>query len=167
MTLIRFLDGPLAGEVRDMPAPIGGWARVQQITSDPRDLFREGAELQTRIVEYVVKRNPYDEPGVPHVGAIGEKVGEKVRVVLTTTKEALAHFGRDTIEHHAMTEFARACGEFGLVPSCVRKVFEGTRRDAMSTEWELVVPRDFGYDSVVFHVWEAVAAAPDGWRPDA
>ncbi|QBI96309.1 hypothetical protein I5G71_gp76 [Mycobacterium phage Patt] len=164
MSLVRFLDGPLSGELLDVPDTLGRFVVECLVVDKPVELS-DCDELLTERVEYRLMRNPYPDD-VERAGAVGEKVGEKCRVILTSTAERDELGGEKHAEYlwrMASEQLDRLCAAEGLAAACKRKLWAGSREDALATEWELVVPQWAA--EVTFHVWEAVGAAPDGWRP--
>lgn len=138
---VQFLDGPLAGTVREIGADSLGNPKIDRITAlkprppvwEPETAFPSGPLADH--VTYHVKRSMFRGAGrgAPKwAAAIGEKVGDRVQCVQTYTHEARTGIrGFDKlIERNAHDQLARTCAEVGLVPTEVRKAFDGDRRRA-------------------------------------
>lgn len=161
---VQILDGPLAGRIQQVPAHVD---RIVAAQRQPTTWVPETDQtVPIGHVTYRVKRSAFRSAGrtTPKwVAAIGDKVGDRVQCVQAYTHEArtgIHRFG-ELIERNARDQLARTCAEVGLVPTEVRKVFDGTHRFAES----LVYPQwpDVG-DTELQRAAEAVLRMPDAYQ---
>ncbi|QFG11505.1 hypothetical protein I5G87_gp81 [Mycobacterium phage Ekdilam] len=134
-----FLDGPLAGQTRDIPAWRDGSlndtfhvqrapaAAVWDKGGDPHDVLRPD------VVTYRRKPNRLSH-GPRWAYALGEKVGDQVVCVVPYTAAGVDALGQDKLDEYvrgnAEAALQRICEAEGLVAVDVMEVFRGTRGDA-------------------------------------
>ncbi|ASR86365.1 hypothetical protein I5G86_gp14 [Mycobacterium phage DarthP] len=134
-----FLDGPLAGQTREVPTWRDGGlndvfyvqrapaAAVWDKSGDPHDVLRPD------VVTYRRKPNRLSH-GPRWAYALGEKVGDQVVCVFPYSREAVDAMGQEALDEMVRREAQRAleriCGSVGLVPVDVMEVFRGTRGEA-------------------------------------
>ncbi|AIM50419.1 hypothetical protein PBI_OMNICRON_86 [Mycobacterium phage Omnicron] len=137
---VLFLDGPLAGQERQVQAdatdrPKYDLIEALQQPTPQWDADDASPVLPSSTVTYRVKRSRFRR-GPKWVAALGEKVGERVQCVQVYTLEARQAMGVDVfnkiVERHAREALARTCAEVGLVPDDVHKAFAGSLQDAES-----------------------------------
>lgn len=121
MAEVRFLDGPLRGQIRDVPE----WPDGQpKIVHHPRPVTATGFG---GVVVYRMKPSYY-AGGPRWVAAATEHCGDPVAVVVPFARELRdlgAAFG-ELIEGSARAELARACSAQDLVAVEVRELFRGS-----------------------------------------
>lgn len=169
---VMFLDGPLAGVTREVPAwrdgaPVPCFYAVAPTSSE---------RIET--VAYRIKCNRLSY-GPRWVGAIGDKVGEQIVTVLPydeRTRHSVGVAGFDEyITRHAHESVQRHAEAEGLVAVEVHEVWRGTQaeaREQMVREGKPVKGAPAFLDalapvflsSTVFVVHEAVAVPKDQAR---
>ncbi|AVR77074.1 hypothetical protein SEA_LESTON_82 [Mycobacterium phage Leston] len=148
---VQFLDGPLAGQVKQVAADHSGRPRWDGFVAAVQpevtfNAFLTDEPLRPDYVTYTIKRSTFHGAGRRRpawVATIGDKVGERVQCVQMYTEEARAGMGSvfdEMVERNARAALERTCAEAGLIPDDVRKVFDGGRRYAEG--W--VYPRPAG-----------------------
>lgn len=177
---VRFLDGPLAEQVRQVeaqpqsPAAIAAGApprpKVDRIAAAVPQFSQwddDGTLMRADYVTYRVKRSHYRD-GPPWVAAIGEKVGELVTCVQPFQTAARASMGaaqfREATERVARDALQRACAAEGLVAADVREAFTGTADEARM-RW---MTGDARYDRGPYEALRAAETLPNlgegmGW----
>ncbi|AOZ61419.1 hypothetical protein SEA_DRHAYES_88 [Mycobacterium phage DrHayes] len=180
---VMFLDGPLAGTVREVPTwPNGELSPYFNVATPPKLDPSVWSDPPRRILPeshtYRIKRNRLSY-GPQWVGALGERVGEQIVAVFPYDERIRHSVGVDQFEdyitrnaHEAVKRLAEA---EGLVAVEVHEVWRGTQADAreqMVREGRPVqgAPAFLDSDgpafpeSTVFVVHEAVAVPKDQAR---
>ncbi|ARQ95526.1 hypothetical protein I5G81_gp87 [Mycobacterium phage Shandong1] len=173
---VLFLDGPLAGQTREVPqSRIGSLPDTIEV-AQPRPLYwQQSHEVEVDRVTYRRKPNRLAR-GPKWAAALGDKVGEQMVTVLPYDERARECVGADEFDayvvRHAHEAMRRHAEGVGLVAAEVHEVWRGTRADAaeqMAREGK-PVPHvaslsgdalDGLLASTVFVVHEAVAMPAD------
>ncbi|QJD50390.1 hypothetical protein I5H01_gp017 [Mycobacterium phage MarkPhew] len=137
---VIFLDGPLAGQVREVPS-----AHYDQ-SDEPRPSFLFDVQTysgtwdapQRETVTYRLKPNRLST-GPRWAFAVGEKVGEQVVCTQAFSPDAIEAMGGDHFEqmvtYHAEKALNGTCSAEGLHVAEITEVFRGTRRDAIAAAY--------------------------------
>ncbi|QJD50491.1 hypothetical protein SEA_CHRIS_89 [Mycobacterium phage Chris] len=135
-----FLDGPLAGQTRDVPEA----HYDQHVVPSPSPLFSVQSYSGTwdaphyETVTYRRKPNRLSY-GPRWVFAVGDKVGEQVVSCQAFTPEAIESMGVDMFEQMITYQAEKAlnatCSAEGLVVAEVHEVWRGSRRDAIASAY--------------------------------
>ncbi|ASR85290.1 hypothetical protein I5H06_gp14 [Mycobacterium phage SirPhilip] len=138
MAEVLFLDGPLAGQRREVPERNGEPLWSTFVVESAAGWLPDGAAavIEATRVEYRFKPNRLSY-GPRWVGAIGQRVGDQVVCVQTYSKEGRDEFGAawldDRLADYARDSLGQICAEAGLAAAEVHEVWRGTRREARET----------------------------------
>ncbi|QAX95629.1 hypothetical protein I5H03_gp017 [Mycobacterium phage Nibb] len=135
-----FLDGPLAGQVREVPSSHYGQvdAPMPGPTFDVETYRGTWADPLSERVTYRLKPNRRAH-GPRWVYAAGEKVGDQVVCTQPVHPDTIEAIGADRfeqmIEYNAQKALSSTCSAEGLVVVDVHEVWRGTRRDAIASAY--------------------------------
>ncbi|AYR01154.1 hypothetical protein SEA_LEMOND_89 [Mycobacterium phage LeMond] len=135
-----FLDGPLAGQVRQVPSAHYGQGDDERpaFLFDVQTYSGTWDQPQRNTVTYRLKPNRL-ATGPRWAFAVGEKVGEQLVCTQSYSPQMIDEMGADVFEQivaeSAHKALQRAAEAEGLVAVEVHEVWRGTRRDAVASAY--------------------------------